>query len=140
MTEEFNINSVEELEKLSEKVTWQYFEKLVGFIFEKNDFEVQQNIVLVDENKERRQFDVIAKNKNVTYLIECKRWKSRAGVVSQLKDAVDVHIDRGKFYSEQHPEEVIVPVLVTPLEGMPEENHGVYIVPLLSLNWFLNNN
>ena len=136
--ESFEINSIQELEQLSEKVTWQYFEKLVAFIFEKNGFDVQQNVVLVD--KDRRQFDVIAKKKDVTYLIECKRWKSRAGVASALQDAVETHIERGKFYSSIHPEEAVVPVLVTPLEGMPEEHKEVFIVPLLSLNWFINQN
>lgn len=135
----FEINSIEELEKLSSQVTWQYFEKLVAFIFEKNGFDVQQNIVLT-EDKERRQFDVIAKKDNITYLIECKRWKSRAGIESQIKDAVDVHLERGKFYSELFPEEQAYPLLVIPLRGMPEQHEEVFIIPLLSLNWFLNNN
>jgi protease II len=135
----FEINSVEELEKLSEKVTWQYFEKLVAFIFEKNGFETQQNVVLT-KDKERRQYDVIAKKNNITYVVECKRWKSRAGVVSAIQDAVDIHLDRGKFYSELFPEEQTYPLLVIPLQGMPEQHQEVLIVPLLSLNWFLNNN
>jgi hypothetical protein len=136
-SELFTINSLEDLEQLSEQVTWQYFEKLVAFIFEKNDFDVQQNVVLT-KDKERRQFDVIAKNKNKTYLIECKRWKSRAGAESALRNAVGTHIERGQFYADQYPEESIVPVLVTPLKGMPEEHNEVFIVPLTSLNWFLN--
>lgn len=135
----FQIQSADDLEKLSEQVTWQYFEKLVAFVFEQNEFDVQQNVVLVDENKERRQFDVIAKKKEVTYLVECKRWKSRAGVASALKDAVETHIERGKFYTSMFPEEQVYPVLVTPLQGMPEQHEEVFMVPLLSLNWFLNN-
>lgn len=135
----FTINSIEELERLSFDVTWQYFEKLIAFIFEKNDFEVQQNVVLT-KDKEKRQFDVIAKKDNITYLVECKRWKSRAGVSSQLKDAADVHIERGSFYAELFPEEQVYPLLVMPLNGMPEQHNEVFIVPLLSLNWFLNNN
>ncbi len=56
----FEINSVSELESLSHKVKWQYFEKLVAFIFSENGFEVEQNVVVV-KNKNKRQFDVIAK-------------------------------------------------------------------------------
>ena len=97
--ETFEINSIEELEKLSEKVTWQYFEKLVAFIFEKNDYDVKRNVVLTNSDS-KRQFDVIAKKNNITYLIECKRWKSRVGVVSAIQDAVEIHLERGKFYSE----------------------------------------
>ena len=134
---EFEIHSIEELEQLSEKVTWQYFEKLVAFVFEKNDFDVQQNVVVMND-KGRRQFDVIAKNKNVTYLVECKRWKSRAGVVSAIQDAIDMHIERCKFYSESYPEEQVMPLLVMPLQGMPESHEDVFIVPFMSLNWFLN--
>ena len=137
--ENFEINSIEDLEKLSEKVTWQYFEKLVAFIFEKNEFDVKQNIVLTNEN-EKKQYDVIAKKKNITYLVECKRWKSRAGVVSAIQDAIDIHIDRGRFYSSLFPEEQIYPLLVIPLQGLPEQHEEVFIVPLHSLNWFLNEN
>ena len=135
----FEVNSIEELEKLSFEVKWQYFEKLVAFIFEKNDFDVKQNVVLVKDN-ERRQFDVIAKKKDVTYLVECKRWKSRANSISEIKRAVETHIERGEFYSSLFPEEPVVPVLVSTLEGMPEQHKEVFIVPLTSLNWFLNQN
>ena len=134
----FEINSIEELEQLSFQVKWQYFEKLVAFIFEKNDFDVQQNVVIT-HNGDKRQYDVIAKKNDITYVVECKRWKSRASVVSAIKDAIDIHINRGKFYSEIHPEESVVPLLVMPLQGMPESHNEVYIVPLTSLNWFLNN-
>ncbi len=132
------ITSIEDLEQLSEQVTWQYFEKLVAFVFEQNNFDVEHNKVIVAD-KEKRQFDVIAKNKSTTCLIECKHWKSRSGAASLLQEAVETHIERCKFYAEQHPEETIMPLLVTPLHGMPEEHKDVYIVPLLSLNWFLNN-
>jgi len=135
---DFHINTIQDLEKLSFEVTWQYFEKLVEFIFEQNGFDVQQNIVLTN-NGDKRQYDVIAKKKEITYVVECKRWKSRASVVSAIKDAVDIHIDRGRFYSILHPEEQVQPLLVMPLQGMPEQHNEVYIVPLVSLNWFLNN-
>ena len=55
----FAINSLSELESLSQKVRWQYFEKLVAFIFEQNGFDVKQNTVIV-KGKTRKQFDVIA--------------------------------------------------------------------------------
>jgi protease II len=134
---EFQIKSIQELENLSESVTWQYFEKLVAFIFEENGFSVEQNKVIVFNN-DRRQYDVVAKKNNEIYLIECKRWKSRANSASALKDAVENHIERCSFYSEATGEKAI-PLLVTPLKGMPEQHEDVFIAPLLSLNWFLNN-
>ncbi len=136
---EFEIDSVEELEKLSFDVTWQYFEKLVAFVFEKNGFDAQQNKVVM-QDKERRQFDVIAKKNDVTYLVECKRWKSRANSMSELRKAVETHIERCRFYSELFPEEQVQPLLVTPLQGMPESHEEVFIIPLTGLNWFLNSN
>ncbi|MBN2420872.1 restriction endonuclease [Candidatus Woesearchaeota archaeon] len=134
---EFQINSIQELEQLSEKVTWQYFEKLVAYVFEENGFEAEQNKVIVFNN-DRRQFDVIARKNGETYLIECKRWKSRADSMSALKRAVETHLERCSFYSEATGEKAI-PLLVSPLKGMPEQHEDVFIVPLLSLNWFLNN-
>ena len=133
----FEVSSIEELETLSEKVTWQHFEKLVAFIFEKNDFEVQHNVVIT-HNHEKKQFDIVAKKPHITYIVECKRWKSRASTVSAIQDAVEFHIERCKFYSEVNPKEHVIPLLVTFLSGMPEHHKNVFIVPLHSLNWFLN--
>lgn len=135
---EFEIKCAEDLEKLSESVTWQYFEKLVAYIFEENGFSVEHNRVIVFNN-DRRQYDVIAKKNNETYLIECKRWKSRSDSMSALKRAVETHIERCSFYYEAIGEKAI-PLLVSPLKGMPEQHKDVFIVPLLSLNWFLQNN
>jgi len=133
----FEISSIDELETLSEKVTWQHFEKLIAFIFEENEFEVEHNVVVVS-NHEKKQYDVIAKKPHITYVIECKRWKSRAGVVHAIHDAVDLHIERCAFYSKVHPNEHVIPLLVIFLSGMPEQHKNVFIVPLHSLNWFLN--
>ena len=38
--EAFEVKSVQDLEKLSFDVSWQYFEKLVAYIFEENGFSV----------------------------------------------------------------------------------------------------
>ena len=133
----FEIKSVQELEHLSEAVTWQYFEKLVAFIFEENGFSAEQNKVIVFNN-ERRQYDVIAKKNGEIYLIECKRWKSRANSISEIKRAIETHLERCAFYSEATGEKAI-PLLVTTLNGMPEQHEETFIVPLNGLNWFLNN-
>jgi hypothetical protein len=41
-----NINSIEDLEQVSKEAIWQNFERLVGFIFEMNDFQVNINRVM----------------------------------------------------------------------------------------------
>ena len=40
-----DIESIEDLEIVSEEVIWQNFERLAAFIFEKNDFRVMVNTV-----------------------------------------------------------------------------------------------
>jgi len=128
----FEVNSIEELEELTRKVKWQYFERLVAFIFEKNGFDVQHNKVI--SRRTKRQFDVIAK-KDKTFLIECKKWKHSFG----LQKVVEKHKERCRFYKRGIKEDVI-PLIVTSNEGMLTKHQNVVIVPITSLNWFLNDN
>ena len=130
----FQVQSVEELEKLSYKVKWQYFEKLVAFIFEQNDFDVQHNKVI--SRRTKRQFDVIAK-KDKTFLIECKRIKIANDAL--LKGIVKKHKERCGFYKRGINEDII-PLIVTPKDGVLTKHQNVFIVPITSLNWFLNDN
>ena len=49
----FQIRSSEELEELSFKVKWQYFEKLTAFIFSENNYDVIQNKVITGQETKR---------------------------------------------------------------------------------------
>jgi len=131
----FQIQSSEELEELSFKVKWQYFEKLTAFIFAENNYDVIQNKVITGQGT-KRQFDVIAKDKNTTFLIECKRWKKINEAA--IKEAIEQHIERCQFYSELFPEEPVYPLLVIPLDNIRTEYEDVPIIPITSLNWFIN--
>jgi hypothetical protein len=62
-----------DLERVSVESVWQNFERLAAFIFEKNDFRVNVNTVKT-LNKKRRQYDIIVRKNNQTFLIECKKW------------------------------------------------------------------
>ena len=73
---------------------WQYFEKLVAFVFEKNDFSVRQNVVMkFPEGK--RQFDVIAERFDVLFLVECKKWSKHNAAI---KKAVNEHLERCRLF------------------------------------------
>jgi len=159
----FPINSVSDLENLSHAVKWQYFERLVAWIFEQNDFAAQQNVV-VKTAAGKRQFDVIASKYDRVFLVECKKWKSRGQRIAALKSAVKKHLERCDLYKtmqENDPDDIqksrqkksggisyitysgrgrkIVPIIVTLLEEEITEHDSVQIVPIMKLNWFLNN-
>jgi len=54
------IERIGDLETVSEESAWQNFERLAGFIFEKNEFAVNVNTVKT-QNRKRRQYDVIGR-------------------------------------------------------------------------------
>ena len=136
----FPISSINDLERISYSSKWQYFEKLVAFIFDQNGFDVNQNVVVKTING-KRQFDVIAEKYGVTYMIECKKWKSKTQKTSSLKSAAMKHIERCESYelSANASGRKFIPFIVTLLEDEIEEHENVPIVPIMKLNWFLNN-
>lgn len=127
----FTIKSVSELESLSQKVKWQYFEKLVAFIFEQNGFETKQNVVVV-KGKTKRQFDVIAVRYNKTYLVECKKW--RRNISGALKKAAKEHKGRCEFYKSAYGK--ANPLIVTLKDVNTEAT--IPIIPIMKLNAYIN--
>ncbi|MEI7433609.1 MAG: restriction endonuclease [Methanomicrobiales archaeon] len=124
------------METVSEEVIWQNFERLTAFIFEKNDFRVTVNTVKI-LNKKRRQFDVIARKGNQTFLVECKKWAGNRYRLSALKKAVEQHKERTAFY-ESITNENVIPVVVTLIEEEIRVYEGVPLVPVLKLNTVIN--
>ena len=131
-----DIESIEDLETVSGEVIWQNFERLTAFIFEKNDFRVTVNTVKI-LNKKRRQFDVIARKGNQTFLVECKKWAGNRYRLSALKKAVEQHKERTAFY-ESITNENVIPVVVTLIEEEIRVYEGVPLVPVLKLNTVIN--
>jgi hypothetical protein len=131
-----DIKTIEDLERVSKGAVWQNFEILVGFIFEANDFQVIINKVKTF-NKKRRQYDVIAKKNDITYLIECKKWSGNRYRLSALKKAIEKHKDRTEFYSNLTKEKSI-PVIVTFIEEDIKFYEGMPIIPIFRLNSFIN--
>ncbi len=133
---EFSIKTISDLEKLSHQVKWQYFEKLAAFIFSENGFDARQNVI-VKGGESKRQFDVIAKGNGITFLVECKKWKSQSDRAAHLRSAVTKHMERCIYYSELHPDEKTFPILVPLLDDDVNIEKGVPIVPIMKLNAFL---
>ena len=131
-----DIESIDDLEIVSEEVIWQNFERLAAFIFEKNDFRVTVNTVKTS-HKKRRQYDVIARKSNQTYLVECKKWAGNRYRLSALKKAVEQHNERTTFYNTITSEDA-VPLLVTLVEEEIRLYEGVPLVPVLKLNSFIH--
>ncbi len=134
----FPISSVQDLEHISSSAKWQYFEKLTAFIFDQNGYEAKQNVIAKFEGT-KRQFDVIAKGTGKTFLVECKKWKSRKEMAPALKSAVRNHLERCAVYSAMHDSENVLPLLVTLAESEILQHEDTFIVPIMKLNWFINN-
>lgn len=131
-----DIERIEDLECVSEESVWQNFERLAAFIFERNDFRVTVNTVRTLQKK-RRQYDVIARKDNRTFLVECKKWAGNRYRLSALKRAILQHKERTAFYGSIMHEDP-VPVLVTLIEEEIHVYEGVPIVPVLKLNAFIS--
>ena len=128
----FQISSLEDLQTLSKQVKWQYFEKLVGWIFEQNGFSVKVNFV---SKNPRRQYDVVAEKFNKIFIVDCKKWKGNRYKATQLKYAIKKHLERcGHFEAEKQK----TPLIVTLLDEDITEYGGIQIVPIDKLNTFLN--
>ena len=130
-----DIKSIEDLQKVSKEVVWQNFERLVAFIFEENDFHVEIGRVKAS-NKRRRQYDVIAKKSEKTFLAECKKWAGNRPRLSALRAAAKQHQERSEFYSNLAGEKAI-PIIVTLIEEEILVCEGVPLVPILRLNSFI---
>ena len=129
------VESIGDLEIVSEESLWQNFERLAAFIFEKNDFRTNVNTVKT-WNKKRRQYDVIAKKSDQTFLIECKKWAGNRYRLSALKKAIVQHKERTLFYESITTEDAI-PLIVTLIEEEILVFEGVPIVPVYKLNSFI---
>ena len=88
-------------------------------------------------NKKRRQYDVIARKADKTFLVECKKWAGNRYRLSAIESAVRRHIERSEFYSSLTNENVI-PVIVTLIEEEILLYEGVPVVPILKLDSFIN--
>lgn len=158
---EFPIKTIDDLENLGLAVRWQWFEKLVAFVFEQNEFAVEQNKVVVFDKNTKRQYDVVAEKFGKTWLVECKKQKKL-----NFNEAIRKHLERCEIYTNMVKQEndrkmvhlvshivsketnipnvslhdyktkkTIIPIIVTMYQELEAE---IPVVPLLKLNAFIN--
>ncbi|HPT19487.1 MAG TPA: restriction endonuclease [Methanothrix sp.] len=130
-----DIRSAGDLQRVSEEAVWQNFERLAAFIFEQNGFSALRGRI-VTLNRRRRQYDVIARKNDKTFLVECKRWSGSRYRLSALLRAVEQHRERCEFYRAATGERAR-PVIVTLIEEEVQFHDGIPIVPIHKLNSFL---
>ena len=126
---DFPIKTVDELETLARSLRWQWFERLVAFVFEQNDFKVDHNKVLVFDKSTKRQYDVIAERFEKIWLVECKKQKNL-----NINEAIKKHLERCEMYHKKTGK-TVVPLIVTMNQEAQAE---IPIMPLLKLNTFIN--
>jgi protease II len=131
-----DIKSIQDLQRVSRENVWQNFERLAAFIFEKNNFQVKINVIKT-RNKKRRQYDVVARRGDKTFLIECKKWAGNRYRLSALKAAIEKHKERVEFYRDITNEDA-APIVVTLIEEEIKFYEDMPIVPIFKLNSFIN--
>jgi hypothetical protein len=134
--EELHVHEMKDLESLGHRMKWQYFERLVGFVFEQNGFKVSSGVVRKGSGG-RRQYDVIAENPRHVFAADCKRWTGRRYKDSQLRSAAEKQTERCMLLKGE-TEKVIIPIIVTLMPEGIVIHAGVPVVPFGKLNTFLN--
>ena len=136
-----DVDNIDDLEQVSENVTWQEFERLVSEIFEEHGFTVDVNKVhtkKLDDILKRAQYDIIARKGNKTIVADCKHWNRKRNKVSALKNAVEAQIKRCEFFCDKTGEEA-KPIIVSLFQEDIKFHNEVPIIPVTSLNDFLLN-
>lgn len=133
---ELPVRTMSDLESLGPRMKWQYFERLVGFVFERNAFDVNVGVVKKGGGW-KRQYDVIAENPRYIFAADCKRWTGRRYKDSQLRAAADKQTERCMLLKGE-TEKGIIPLIVTLMPEGIVIHGGVPIVPFEKLNTFLN--
>ncbi len=132
---EFPVKKMQDLESLGHRMKWQFFERLVAFVFEQNEWKVSVNVVK-HLGHGKRQYDVIAASPRHIFAADCKRWTGRRYKASLLRAAAGKQIERC-MWLKPGAKNKIIPLIVT---LMPEDiiiHDGVPIVPILMLNTFI---
>ena len=132
----FPVGSMEELESIGPRMKWQYFERLVAFVFDSNGFDVSVGVVKKFGGA-KRQYDVIAEGPRHIIAADCKRWTGRRYKASLLRSAADRQVERCTCLKSE-AEKNIIPLIVTLMNEDIVIHQGVPIVPIEKLNTFIN--
>ncbi len=136
MDEKIPVKDMRDLRAIGPRMKWQFFERLVAFVFEQNGFRASVGVVR-KTGSGKRQYDVIAEGPRHVFAADCKRWTGRRYKESQLKGAADKQAERCGWL-KQGTDKEIIPMIVTLLPEAIVVHGGVPIVPFEKLNSFIN--
>ena len=133
---EFPVRSIHDLGSIGPRMKWQYFEKLVAFVFERNGFAASVGTVK-SSGYGKRQYDVIAEGPRHIFAADCKRWTGRRYKASLLRSAADKQIERC-LWLKPEAKKGIIPLIVTLMDEDIVIHRGVPVVSIGKLNTFIN--
>ncbi len=129
---------VQDVRKVSSKLSWQDFESFVSEIAEQYNYTAKRNVNI---RKPRAQIDVIASKGSFCIAIDCKHW-SRAAGGSGLDEIAKKQAKRAKIYLQSkqgRKYDIALPAVITLLAGASKYAAGVPIVPVSEINSFFGN-
>ena len=137
-----------DFERVSRVLEWIEFENLAATTFEANNFVVRKRFRF--ESIQRRwEIDVLGSNKPLIACVDCKHW-SHGWRNSAIKKAVEAQVLRTKVMAEALSSlqnklglskwryAILVPVILSLIQGPKKFHNKVPIVPILQIQNFLN--
>lgn len=137
-----------QLSEVASKLSWRDFEGLCSKAFEANGYATSTALRFKWAGR-RYEVDVAAWRRPLLIALDCKSWSLRAGKASQLRRAVERHLERvgalakalpslqGRLKVPRGSEALVTPCIVTLLEEALKVHGGVPIVPISRLNAFI---
>jgi len=136
------------LMEVASRLTWRDFEAFCSKAFEAHGYTTTASLRFKWTGRSY-EVDVAAWRRPILAVVDCKEWGLRAGKASQLRRAVDRHLERSEALANALPslkerlrvpsgvEAHVVPCLVTLLEEALLVHRGVPVVPVSKLNSFI---
>ena len=137
-----------DFERVSRVLEWIEFENLAATAFEANNFVVRKRFRF--ESIQRRwEIDVLGSSKPLIACVDCKHW-SHGWRNSAIKKAVEAQVLRTKVMAEALSSlqnklglskwryAILVPVILSLIQGPKKFHNKVPIVPILQIQNFLN--
>jgi hypothetical protein len=137
-----------DLERVSRVLEWIEFENLAATAFEANNFVVRKRFRF-NSIQRRWEIDVLGCSKPLIACVDCKHW-SHGWRNSAIKKAVEAQVLRTKVLAEALSSlqnklglgkwryAILVPVILSLIQGSKKFYNKVPIVPILQIQNFLN--
>lgn len=129
---------VQDISKVSSKLSWQDFESFVSEIAEQYNYTAKGNVNI---SKPRAQIDVIASKGSFSIAIDCKHWSKAAGGLG-LDEIAEKQAKRAKIFLQSRQgrgSRVVLPAIITLLAGTSKTAAGVPVVPVSEIKNFFEN-